>query len=157
MSLIERITKAGDAGAWYGDMPIENRYTAGIAGERFLRALKDKGVIMGANCPKCQLTYVPPRLFCERCFSPLEEWVEVGKQGTVETYTVLHVDLDSNPLDEPKIVALVNIDGTYGGLIHFLGQVELDELYIGLPVEAVFKPKREREGSILDIRYFKPG
>ncbi|MGB5932674.1 MAG: OB-fold domain-containing protein, partial [Anaerolineae bacterium] len=72
------------------------------------------------------------------------------------TYTILNVDLDGNPLQEPKIVALVNIDGTYGGLLHFLGEVELDELYIGLPVEAVFKPKKEREGSILDIKYFRP-
>jgi len=37
-----------------------------------------------------------------------------------------------------------------------LGEVELDELYIGLPVEALFKPKKEREGSILDIKYFRP-
>jgi len=156
MSLIERITKAGDARAWYGDMPIESRYTAGLAGERFLRALKE-GEIMGVKCPECELIYLPPRIFCPHCFSPLEEWVEVGNQGAVETYTILSVDLDGNPLEEPKIVALVNIDGTYGGLVHFLGEVELDELYIGLPVEAVFKPKKEREGSILDIRYFKPG
>jgi len=156
MSLIERITKAGDARAQYGDMPIESRYTAGLAGERFLRALKE-GQIMGVKCPECELIYLPPRIFCPHCFSLLEEWVEVGNQGAVETYTVLNVDLDGNPLEEPKIVALVNIDGTYGGLVHFLGEIELDELYIGLPVEAVFKPKREREGSILDIRYFKPG
>jgi len=157
MPLIERITKLDQVRAWYGDIPIESRYTAGIAGERFLRALKDQGVIMGVKCPECQLTYVPPRLFCERCFSPLEEWVEVGNQGAVETYTVLNVDLDGNSLEEPEIVALVNIDGTHGGLVHFLGEVEPDELYIGLPVEAVFKPKKERGGSILDILYFKPG
>lgn len=156
MSLIEKITKSGDAKAWYGDMPIESRYTAGLAGERFLRALKE-GEIMGVKCPECELTYLPPRIFCPYCFSPLEEWVEVGSQGTVETYTVLTIDLEGNPLEEPKIVALVNIDSTHGGLIHFLGEVALDELYIGLPVEAVFKPKKEREGSILDIRYFKPG
>ena len=82
--------------------------------------------------------------------------MEVGNQGAVETYTVLNVGLDGNPLQEPQIVALVNIDGTYGGLVHFLGEAELDELYIGLPVEAVFKPKKEREGSILDIKYFRP-
>jgi uncharacterized OB-fold protein len=27
---------------------------------------------------------------------------------------------------------------------------------IGMTVEAVFKPKEERVGSILDIQYFKP-
>lgn len=155
MPLIERITKLDQVKAWYGDMPIESRYTSGLAGERFLQALKE-GEIMGVKCPECEFIYVPPRIFCPYCFSPLEEWVEVGNQGAVETYTVLNVDLDGNPLQEPKIVALVNIDGTHGGLVHFLGEVELDELYIGLPVEAVFKPKEEREGSILDIKYFRP-
>lgn len=156
MSLIERITRLDQVKAWYGNIPIESRYTSGLAGERFLRALKE-GKIMGVKCPQCEFIHLPPRIFCPYCFSPLEEWVEVGSQGAVETYTVLRVDLDGNPLEEPKIVALVNIDGTHGGLVHFLGEVELDELYIGLPVEAVFKPKKEREGSILDIRYFKPG
>ena len=155
MPLIERITKLDQVKTWYGDMPIESRYTAGIAGERFLRALKE-GQIMGVKCPECEFIYLPPRIFCLRCFSPLEEWVEVENQGAVETYTLLNVDLDGNPLEEPQIVALVNIDGTSGGLLHFLGEVELDELYIGLPVEAVFKPKKEREGSILDINYFRP-
>ncbi len=155
MPLIERITKLDQVQTWYGDMPIESRYTAGLAGERFLRALKE-GQIMGVKCPGCELIYLPPRIFCLYCFSPLEEWVEVGSQGVVETYTILNVDLDGNPLQEPKIVVLVNIDGTHGGLIHFLGEVELDEIYIGLPVEAVFKPKKEREGSILDIKYFRP-
>lgn len=156
MSLIERITRLDQVKAWYGNIPIESRYTSGLAGERFLRALKE-GEIMGAKCPQCELICLPPRIFCPYCFSPLEEWVKVGSQGAVETYTVLKVDLDGNPLEEPKIVALVNIGGAHGGLVHFLGEVELDELYIGLPVEAVFKPKKEREGSILDIRYFKPG
>jgi len=156
MPLIERITKLDQVKAWHGDIPIESRYTSGLAGERFLRALKE-GKILGVKCPECEFIYLPPRIFCPYCFSSLEEWVEVGNQGAVETYTVLNVDLDGNPLQEPQIVALVNIDGTHGGLVHFLGEVELDELYIGLPVEAVFKPEKEREGSILDIRYFKPG
>jgi len=155
MSLIERITRLDQVKAWYGDMPIESRYTAGIAGERFLRALKE-GQIMGAKCPECEFIYLPPRIFCLHCFSPLEVWVEVGNQGVVETYTVLNVDLEGNPLDEPQVIALVNIDGTQGGLVHFLGEVEVEELFIGLPVEAVFKPKKEREGSILDIKYFRP-
>jgi len=155
MSLIERITKVGQVKAWHDNIPIESLYTAGLAGERFLRALKE-GEIMGVKCPECELTYLPPRIFCPYCFSSLEEWVEVGNQGTVETFTVLNIDPDGSPLEEPKIIALINIDGTHGGLIHFLAEVELDQLYIGLPVEAVFKPQKKREGSILDIEYFRP-
>ena len=33
---------------------------------------------------------------------------------------------------------------------------DLDELFIGMPMKAVLKPKAKREGSILDIEGFKP-
>ena len=43
-----------------------------------------------------------------------------------------------------------------GGLVHRLDEVEPVEIEIGMPVEAVFKPQAERQGSILDILYFRP-
>ena len=156
MSLIERITHFGDAKVWYGNMPLESLYTVGIAGEKFFRAMKDQGVIVGSVCPACSLTYVPPMLYCERCFAQMEEWVEVGSSGTVYTYTVLGVSLEDRPLEEPEILALIKIEDVHGGLVHKLGEVKPEEVEIGLAVEAVFRPQKEREGSILDIRYFKP-
>jgi uncharacterized OB-fold protein len=156
MSLIERITNFGDAKVWYGNMPIESLYTVGIPGERFFHAIRDQGVIMGTACPSCNLTYVPPMLYCERCFTELEGWVDVGTKGTVYTYTVLWVSLEDNRLDEPEILALIRMDGVHGGLVHKLGEIRPDEVEIGMAVEAVFKPQKEREGSILDIKYFKP-
>jgi len=53
-------------------------------------------------------------------------------------------------------VATVQIDGTQGYLIHWLGEVDFEKVYIGMSVEAVFKTKKDREGNILDIKYFKP-
>ncbi len=156
MSLIERMTSFGDAKVWYGNMPLESLYTVGIAGEKFLRAIKDQGVIMGSVCPACSRTYVPPMLYCEKCFTELEEWAEVGTRGTVYTYTVLGVSLEDKPLEEPEILALIKMEGVHGGLVHRLGEVKPEEVGIGMAVEAVFKPRKEREGSILDIKYFKP-
>jgi len=156
MSLIERITKAGDARVWYDDMPIESVYTVGIAGERFFRTIKDQGVIMGTVCPTCNLTYLPPMMYCERCFTKLEEWVETGTKGTVYTYTVLGLSLAEEPLEEPQILALIRMEGVHGGLVHRLGEVKPEEVAIGMAVEAVFKAQKQREGSILDIEYFKP-
>jgi hypothetical protein len=34
--------------------------------------------------------------------------------------------------------------------------VKPDDVRVGMEVEAVWKPDGEREGSILDIRYFRP-
>lgn len=156
MSLIERITKVGDAQVWYDNMPVESVYTVGIAGEKFLRAIKDQGAIMGTVCPTCNLTYLPPMMYCERCFAELEEWVEVGTKGTVYAYTILGVSLEEEPLEEPQILALIRMEGVHGGLVQRLGEVKPEDVEIGMAVEAIFKPQKQREGSILDIEYFKP-
>jgi uncharacterized OB-fold protein len=156
MSLIERIGTFGDAKVWYDNMPLESQYTVGIAGEKFLRALKDRGVILGTVCPDCDLTYVPPTMYCERCFARLDEWVEVESKGSVYTYTVLTRSLTDTAMEQPEVLALIRLEGAHGGIVHRLGEVDPEEVEIGMPVEAVLKPQKEREGSILDIQYFKP-
>ena len=69
---------------------------------------------------------------------------------------IVHLDLDGNRLQEPRLMAFVHVDGTDGGLVHYLDEVEPDHVCIGMPVEAVFKKKADRKGSILDIAYFRP-
>jgi uncharacterized OB-fold protein len=152
MTLLKKNPNAPDA--WRGEMPVVSRYTAGLAGERFLRAVKDEGRILGARCTQCDRTYVPATIFCERCLGALDEWVDVGTRGQVHTYTLLYEDLDGVRLDTPEIVAFVRLGN--GGLVHRLGEVQAEAVTIGMPVEAVFKPADEREGSILDIVYFRP-
>lgn len=156
MSILEKVDKLHHAVAWRGDIPITSRYTAGIAGERFFREIKDNARILGTHCEACDLTYVPASMFCERCFAELEDWVEVPSQGAVFTYTVLYRDLDDKPLDEPAILAYVKLDGANGGLVHYMADVDPNALHIGMDVEAVFKDAADREGSILDILHFRP-
>ena len=140
--------------AWRGELPVSSRYSAGLAGERFFRALKDDGAILGSRCEGCEITYVPGRQFCERCMEELTEWTDVGTQGEIHTFTLLYVDLDGTPRDEPEVVAFVRIGD--GGIVHRIAEADVEMLEIGMPVEAVFKSKAKREGSILDIQHFKP-
>jgi uncharacterized OB-fold protein len=156
MAVLEKVDKLHHAIAWRGDIPITSRYTAGIAGEKFFREIKDNARILGSRCEACGLTYVPATMFCERCFAELDEWVEVASRGAVFTYTVLYRDLDENPLDPPAILAYVKLEGSDGGLVHYLGEIDPETVFIGMEVEAVFKDAVEREGSILDIVHFRP-
>jgi uncharacterized OB-fold protein len=156
MSLLHRIQHPRDALTWEGEMPTRGLYTAGLAGARFLREIKEHGRFMATPCRNCGITYLPPRLYCERCFRQLEEWIEVPSTGHVHTFTVLHLDLNGNRLPAPRVIAFVQVDGTDGGLVHYLGGVEPEHVYIGMPVEAVFKAPEERRGSILDIAHFQP-
>jgi uncharacterized protein len=152
MTLLQRDPQSPSA--WMGELPVTNRYTYGLAGEKFFRTLKDEGRILGTYCPNCDHTYVPAAIFCERCLAKLEQWVDVGTVGDIVTFTLLHVDLDGSRLQKPEIVAFIRLGD--GGLVHVLGEIEPDQVEIGLMVEAVLKPKSKRTGSILDIRYFKP-
>jgi hypothetical protein len=64
--------------------------------------------------------------------------------------------MDGSPLEKPRLMAFIEIGEADGGLVHDLGEVTPEEVFIGMPVEAVFKPAPERTGSITDILYFKP-
>ncbi len=156
MALKERVERLTQTKAWYGELPVESLYTAGIAGERFFRTLKDNGEFSGTKCKCCGIVYVPGRIFCERCFAPLEEWLTVASYGTLESWTVVYVGLDGSRLAEPIIVGLIRLDGASTVLVHRLGEVTPDTLSIGMKFTAVLKPKTKREGAITDILYFKP-
>jgi len=141
---------------WPGHMETDYVYTLGVAGERFFREIKEKGRIMGAKCERCGVVFVPARMYCERCFEKLEDWVDVGKRGVIHAFTVAYIDMDGCRLKEPTVYAVVKMDGAEGGLVHKLGEVNPEEVEIDMVVEAVFKPKAQREGSLNDIKYFKP-
>jgi len=152
MTLLERDINAPQA--WHGNLPVTSRYTFGLAGEKFFRAIKDEGKILGTYCPKCERTYVPAVLFCERCLGELDEWIDVGTSGKIQTFTSLYINYDGSPRSEPEIVALISFGD--GGIIHKLGEIDPEDVKIGMIVNAIFKPPDMRQGSILDIIHFEP-
>jgi uncharacterized OB-fold protein len=158
MPILDRLDHVHRVQAVEGDLPFYSVYTMGLAGEKFFRALKDEGKLMGTHCKQCDVMYVPGRLYCEQCFAHLgdDAWFDAGTLGQVHTFTQVHIGLDGAPLDKPRLLAFIEIGETDGGIVHDLGKVEPAEVFIGMPVEAVLKPAAERTGSITDILYFKP-
>ena len=136
---------------------IRYSWTAGQAISRFLNGLKE-GKILGVKCNKCGRVMVPPRMFCELCYKPIDGWVELKDTGTVETFSISYIDPDARPLPEPVIVAVISIDGAspHMGIMHILDEVKPEDVYIGMKVKAVWKSEEEREGAITDIKYWKP-
>jgi len=84
----------------------------------------------------------------------LTETVEIGPLGTVETFTVVTYNEPVQPRKAPFVYAVIKLDGADTGMAHFLDEVDLDQVRIGMRVRPVFAT--ERKGNILDIRYFKP-
>jgi uncharacterized OB-fold protein len=134
-----------------GDFPVYFRYTVGIAAERFFREIKDNGKLVASRCPKCDLNYLPPRIYCERCMSQLKEYLPIENLGKVAAFTSCVSDAEGNVLPEPVGVAFVEFPSAHGGLVHRTkGKVS-----IGDKVRIVFKEKAKRTGSILDIEHFE--
>jgi len=131
-------------------------WDAGVAMGKFLAGLK-QGKILGVRCRKCQRVVTPPRVFCEACFAPIDEWIELADSAVVDSFSICYVRWDASRIEKPEIPAILLIDGAdRAGIMHMLGEIEPDKVKIGMKVKAVWKPEKERAGSILDIRYFRP-
>ena len=55
-----------------GGMPVAFHYTPGVGKHRVLRgAPRPRRACSGSRCEACAYTYLPARIFCERCFAEL--------------------------------------------------------------------------------------
>jgi uncharacterized protein len=140
---------------WYtkGDISLQYKWPMGEAERAFFGNLKDRAVLTGAHCRRCDRTMVPPRSFCEECFEREIEYVEVPPMGQLVTFAESYFSLDGKRLDEPFYVGVIRLDDTAGGLFHRLSP-NGKTLEIGMKVRAVFAD--DRNGDILDIRHFEP-
>ena len=132
-------------------------WDAGVAIGRYLEELK-AGRLIGRRCDLCRRVVVPPRMFCEVCFRPTDDWVALQDSGTVKTFSLCYVTWDMKRLQQPQIPAVIDIDGASKGMgiMHMLGHVEPEAVQIGMRVRAVWKPAADRQGDITDILYFAP-
>lgn len=134
------------------DLPFS--YSAGKTASRFFVELRDRQRIMGKRCSQCQKVIVPPQLFCKECFVDTDEWVEVGPEGTLVTFTVVYHRENHHPKEAPLAYGIIKLDGADTSIVHFLSETEVTKLEHGMRVRAVFS--EERKGHILDIECFRP-
>jgi uncharacterized protein len=135
-----------------GELPVGFRYTPGVGNSVFLEALRDRGVLLGSRCDGCGVTYLPARIFCERCFDELTPSVECGPGGNLESFTVARVDVDGTPTARPTTLGLVRVDNADTVLVHRL--IGIDAPAVGMRVTALLRT--ERVASILDLDGFAP-
>jgi uncharacterized protein len=137
-----------------GKMKVPYRnYVGKLASDFFIR-LRDNKKISASRCDKCNLVYVPPKSVCGYCLSEIKDLIEISDTGTVVSFTEICYNEPVQPIAAPFIYGIIKLDGADTGLVHYIGSVDPKDVKIGMCVQAVFKEKRE--GSILDIDYFKP-
>lgn len=140
-----------------GDWNIHYDYAAGETASEFFRRLRDDARISGVKCKKCQRVLLPPRAFCDSCFVPIDEWVDVGQSGTIESFTITTHPFEGAP-EVPYATAYVALDGAATAMLNFVEDVDLsdlkaaaEKLAIGTRVNVKWKEKRE--GRITDFCY----
>jgi len=135
----------------------EYEWDEGVAIGRYLQGLKE-GKLIGRVCHHCRRKLIPPRMFCEQCFRPTDEWFEAGDTGTIKTFSLCYVTWDMIRLEHPQIPAVIDIDGASAGMgiMHLVSEVDPKAVRIGMKVKAVWKAADKREGAITDILYWKP-
>jgi uncharacterized OB-fold protein len=132
-------------------------WDTGEAIGRYLAELK-QGQLIARSCRKCERVMIPPRMFCERCFRPTDEWVYLSATGTVNTFSLCYVSWDVRRLKIPEIPAVIEIDNASPGMgiLHIIRKVKPKLVHVGMRVAAVWKPKSQRIGSITDIAHWAP-
>lgn len=136
-------------------MRVDYIYTPGEAPTRFLRSLA-KGKIMGQQCSKCEMVYVPVRGGCSRCGIPMTKDVEVSDHGTLVTYSIIRVPSSNIDIPLPFVGGQVLLDGAHIAFHCLIRNVEVDEVRMGMRVQAVWKPEAEWTTSFENIQHFEP-
>lgn len=130
------------------------KHSTGDTVGRFLAGLKEQKKIWGQRVAGLGVA-VPPVGYSEADGSPAGEWVAVAPRGTVSAVArVFHPIAGLHPTDLPFAFVLVKLEGADTGLAHIVVD-DLEKLFVGSRVEAVWKSDDERVGSIRDIAHFR--
>ena len=137
------------------ERPVSYVFEPGIALSQFYAALA-RGRIEGGRCESCNDVYVPPHERCPACGSGPMATVAVAATGTVVSFTVVHVPVAGDNFDVPFAWARIMLDGANVPVPHVVADVDLDRVFVGQRVEAVWVPDAERAPSWEAIRHFRP-
>jgi uncharacterized OB-fold protein len=117
----------------------------------FLTGLRD-GVILGVS-GSAGAVIVPPTEYDPITSEETGSLVEVGPEGTVETWAWVGHPAPQHPLQVPFAWVLVRLDGATTAMLHVL-DAPLEDISSGMRVVADFLPAGERIGRIQDLRAF---
>ena len=131
-------------------------YCAGQAASRFLRAIEG-GKLIGQRCPVDGKVYFPTRGACPEHGVPTEgETVEVKDEGTIVSFSVVRVPSENLQVELPFAAVTLLLDGADSTFTHVLSECTLEDVHMGMRVQAVWQPRETWTTSMRNIKYFKP-
>ena len=73
------------ARTYYSKVESPYQWSTGETVGSFPTEMRDNARLLGKRCGVCGKVFCPPQNYCEFCFEPMEEWVEVADRGGVLT------------------------------------------------------------------------
>jgi uncharacterized OB-fold protein len=113
------------------EKPTVEQYQKNIAMGKF-RAFK---------CKNCGAVIAPPSGTCYKCGGTEMEWTEVSGEGTLVSFTVIHVASDEFQVEAPYYIAIVELKEGTRVSARLLGYDPLkpEEVKLGIPLQIAYK------------------
>lgn len=144
------------------------REPAGQFVNRLFLAMRDKEELWAVKCPSCERILFPPEIVCGICKIRIEDkeenWIKLGNEGTVVNFyqVVGKREVDPSTGWHPKgqtfnPIGLILPDGgdEWTVLAHVIEETDPTKIYPGIRVKAIWKPKKERQGRMSDIKFWR--
>lgn len=108
-----------------------------IDSQPFWDGLKDHRILL-QTCRNCGKKRHYPRPVCDACYSMESDWTEASGRGTLYSWTETHHPFHIGfKAEVPYILVTVDLEEGVRMQSQLIG-AKLDDLKLGLPVEAVF-------------------
>ncbi|MFC1929574.1 Zn-ribbon domain-containing OB-fold protein [Chloroflexota bacterium] len=73
----------------------------------WLGADTEADVLIGSRCPKCLSTFFPPREWCGVCLEPITKQIELSREGTLGSFTLVEMNQEYSIVPSPYVVGEV--------------------------------------------------
>jgi hypothetical protein len=115
-----------------------------------------QGQLLIAECAACGRVHHYPRPFCPHCWSEDVHPLQASGAGTLYTYSTVYVN-DLAPFKErlPYVAAIVELDEG-PRLMTTIEGADPDDLRVGMPVAAVFRPVDDADPDSPYLTVFTP-
>ena len=131
------------------------QHTASRPESIFLRALQN-GTLLGARSGKDGKVYFPPREADPATGKELVDFVELPDKGTITTFAIINIPFAGQKIKPPYVAAYVLLDGADIPFLHLVTEIDAADVRMGMRVEAVWKPREERDFGVDNIDHFRP-
>lgn len=134
---------------------LDFTYTPGQASSAYLRGITEKR-ILGARVEPGTRVYVPPRGADPQLGRPTTEFLEVAHRGTLVSFCVVNVSFYGGTQEIPYVTGLIKLDGSDLPIMHLVQECPVDEVRVGMRLEAVWVDDADLGPTMESIRWFRP-